>query len=155
MAWQRIHIDFAGPFQGKMYLIVVDAHSKHAFQYNPITVLRHLFATFGLHLQLVSDNGPQFTSAEFADFLKSNGVKHIRCSAYRPSSNGLAERFVRTFKQSMKAGERSNVPPQKRLDNFLLSYRTTPHATTQRTPASLFIGRDLRTWLSLIYEAKL
>ena len=26
--WKRIHIDFAGPFLDKMFLIVVDAHSK-------------------------------------------------------------------------------------------------------------------------------
>ena len=26
--WQRVHIDFAGPFRNKNFLIVVDAHSK-------------------------------------------------------------------------------------------------------------------------------
>jgi hypothetical protein len=26
--WQRVHLDFAGPFQGSMFLIAVDAHSK-------------------------------------------------------------------------------------------------------------------------------
>lgn len=26
--WERIHIDFAGPFMGNMFLIAVDAHSK-------------------------------------------------------------------------------------------------------------------------------
>ena len=26
--WQRIHVDFAGPFLGKMFIIIVDAHSK-------------------------------------------------------------------------------------------------------------------------------
>ena len=26
--WQRVHIDFAGPFQGSMFMLVVDAHSK-------------------------------------------------------------------------------------------------------------------------------
>ena len=26
--WQRIHVNFAGPFQGRMYLLVSDAHSK-------------------------------------------------------------------------------------------------------------------------------
>ena len=26
--WQQIHIDFAGPFMGKTYLLVVDAHFK-------------------------------------------------------------------------------------------------------------------------------
>ena len=26
--WQRIHVDFAGPFMGRMFLLAVDAHSK-------------------------------------------------------------------------------------------------------------------------------
>ena len=26
--WKRIHVDFAGPFQGSMFLVVVDSHSK-------------------------------------------------------------------------------------------------------------------------------
>ena len=29
-AWERIHIDFAGPFMNKSFLIVVDAYSKWA-----------------------------------------------------------------------------------------------------------------------------
>ena len=61
-----------------------------------ISVLRQLFSSHGLPHQLVSDNGPQFTSSEFALFLKANGVKHIRCLPYHPSSSGLAERFVQT-----------------------------------------------------------
>ena len=136
--WERIHVDFAGLFQNKMFLIVVDAHSKwpevmqmtSTSAEQTIIVLRQLFASYGLPLQLVSDNGPQFTAIEFQRFLKGNGVKHIRCSPYHPSSNGLAERFVRTFKQAMKAGEADGLPLSHRLHNFLLSYRATPHATT-------------------------
>ena len=26
--WKRVHVDFAGPFQGALFLVVVDAHSK-------------------------------------------------------------------------------------------------------------------------------
>ena len=97
--WERIHVDFAGPFQNKMFLIVVDAHSKWPKVIQMTTTgteqtviaLRQLFASYGLPLQLVSDNGPQVTAAEFQQFLKGNGVKHIRCSPYHPSSNGLAE----------------------------------------------------------------
>ena len=98
-----------------MFFILVDAHSKwpeviemtSTTSQSTISVLRNLFASYGLPLQIVSDNGPQFTSAEFAKFLKMNGVKHILCSPYHPSSNGLAERFVKTFKQAMRAGENS------------------------------------------------
>ena len=101
--WQRVHIDFAGPFCQKMYLLAVDAHSKwpEVFEMTQtttaktITVLRHLFASYGLPEQVVSDNGPQFTSSDFASFLQANGVKHIRSAPYHPSSNGIAERFVR------------------------------------------------------------
>ena len=97
--WNRIHIDFAGPFQGKMFLIVVDAHSKwpEVFEMSSTTVpatiaiLRRLFSSYGLPQQLVSDNGPQFMSKEFCIFLKERGVKHIHCSLYHPSSNGLAK----------------------------------------------------------------
>ena len=109
--WQRIHVDFAGPFLGKSFLVVVDAHSKwpEVFEMSSTTALktiatlRHLFAAYGLLEQLVSNNGPQFTSEEFQIFVKQNGVKHIRCAPYHPSSNGAAERFVQTFKQVMKA----------------------------------------------------
>jgi len=68
-----------------------------------ITELRKLFAACGLSEQLVSDNGPQFVSDEFATFMKMNGIKHICCAPYHPSSNGAAERFVQTFKKVMKA----------------------------------------------------
>ena len=104
--WKRIHVDFAGPFPGKMFFIVVDAHSKwpevivmsSTTAQHTIEALRSIFSHFGLPEQLVSDNGPQFTSDEFAEFMKGNGIKHILCSPYHPSSNGLAERFVQTFK---------------------------------------------------------
>ena len=156
--WERIHIDFAGPFQGKMYLIAVDAHSKWPEVYEmaqttatkTITVLRHLFSTYGLPEQVVSDNGPQFTSEEFATFMKANGIKHVRVAPYHPASNGLAERFVRTFKQAMRTGKHDGLTPSHRLENFLLTYRSTPHATTGETPCSLFLGRIVRTRFDLL-----
>ena len=62
-----------------------------------------MFAAYGLPDQVVLDNGPQFISSEFAIFLKQNGVKYIRSAPYHPSTNGLAERFVQSLKQNLKA----------------------------------------------------
>ncbi len=133
--WQRIHVNFASPFLGKMFYIIVDAHSKwpkvdemsSTSTAATIEVWGHMFASFGLPLQLVSDNRPQFVSAELALFLKVNEVKHIRCAPYHSSSNGC---FVQTFKQAMRAGEPNGTPLKQRLDNFLLRYRSTPHTST-------------------------
>lgn len=50
----------------------------------------------------------------------------------------------------MKAGQKDGLPLQHRLDNFLLLYRATPHATTGVPPATLFLGRELRTRLHLL-----
>lgn len=67
-----------------------------------IQVLRGLFSRYGILPVLVSDNGPQFCSEEFSAFLKSNGVKHIHSAMYHPATNGLAERFLQTFKHALK-----------------------------------------------------
>ena len=60
-----------------MYLVVIDAHSKwmdvHIMHRTTsaatIMKLREIFATYGLPETIVSDNGPNFTSTEFKNFL--------------------------------------------------------------------------------------
>lgn len=153
--WQRLHIDFAGPMDNYLFLIVVDAFTKwpeifamrNATSQTTIAALRTLFSRQGLPHVIVSDNGPQFRSADFTAFLQSNGIKHMLTAPYHPQSNGLAERFVQTFKRSYAA---STGPMQTRIDKFLLKYRTTPTDGEQLTPAERLMGRKLRTLLDLI-----
>lgn len=156
--WQRVHIDFAGPFQGANFLVAVDAHSKwpevevmgSTTAAKTIEVLRRMFATNGLPEHIVTDNGPQFISEEFAQFLKENGIKHTRSAPYHPASNGLAERFVQSLKTALKTSVSSGLSLAHRLSSFLLTYRSSPHATTGVSPCSLFIHRPLRTRLDLL-----
>ena len=109
-----------------------------------------MFATFGLPEQLVTDNGPQFLSEEFALFSKLNGIRHIRSAPYHPATNGLAERFVQSVKLALKASVNSGKPLSERLLSYLLTYRSSPHATTGVSPCSLFLHRPLRTRLDLL-----
>ena len=103
---QEFITDFAGPFMGSSFSVVVDAHSKwpelipmaSTTTEKTITELRKIFATHGLPEQLVSDNGAQFTSYEFEESI----IIIIRSAPYHPATNGETERFVQTFKHAMK-----------------------------------------------------
>lgn len=119
---------------------------------NTIDKLRMLFASTGLPEEIVSDNGPQFTSHEFRDFTRQNGIKHTLVPPYHPQSNGFAERGVQIVKKAPKSkdveGRQQSL--EHRLANFLLKYRVTPHTTTGVSPSELFLKRQLRTRLTLV-----
>ena len=74
-----------------------------------IKKLRRAFATHGLPEMVVTDNGSNFVSSEFEDFLKMNGIRHIRTVPYHPASNGLAESTVQTFKEGMNKIKEGSV----------------------------------------------
>ena len=100
--WTRLHIDHAGPFQGKMYLVIVDSYLKWLDVYpansanSSVTIekLRILFATHGLPEIVVSDNASCFKSEEFGTFMRRNNICDITGATYHPQTNGLAERCV-------------------------------------------------------------
>ena len=144
--WSKVHLDYAGPFEGKMFLLAMDAHSKwlevHVTNSTTssatIELLRKSFACLGLPDVVVSDNATTFTSDEF---LKRNGIKHVRTPPYHPASNGLIERAVQTFKEGMRRLTEGSI--NTRVSRFLFQYRITPHSTTGVLPAELVFGRKL------------
>ena len=153
--WLHLHIDHAGPFLGKQFLILVDAHSKRmevevvpstATSYT-IAKLRRIFATHGLPETIVSDNGTCFTSEEFKEFTRRNGIRHLTSAPYHPATNGLAERAVQTFKMAMK---KATTTSDSDISRFLFSYRNTPHTTTGVTPAELLLQRMPRSPLTML-----
>ena len=154
--WSRLHVDFAGPFMGKMFLVLVNAHSKwlevvvvsSPSSQQAITALRNIFSTHGLPEMLVSDNGSAFTSIEFQTFVEKNGIRHVRSAPYHPSSNGQAERVVQTFKEAIL---KTTGDVQTRLARFLFQYRLTPHSSTGLSPAEMLLGRRPRSHLDLIH----
>ena len=141
--WTKVHIDFAGPMDGKMFLIVIDSHSKwievfamsSATSAATVRYLRQLIAQFGIPETIVSDNGTQFVAAEFKEFYQRNGIRHAQTAPYHAALNRLAERAVQLFKQAFCKQSTGSI--HDKIARVLFQYCITPHSTTGISPADM------------------
>ena len=70
-------------------------------------------------------------------------------SPYHPSSNGIAERAVKTLKEELKkCGNTESL--QCQISRILFHNRITPHSTTGVPPAELLSGRRIRSHLDQV-----
>ena len=99
-------------FKNSKYLLLVDYYSrfpvlcKLGSTTSKVLVqeMKAVFAELGVPNMIVSDGGggePQYTSAEFKDFMKQWQIEHRVSSPRNPQSNGMAERCVQTMKASL------------------------------------------------------
>jgi transposase InsO family protein len=161
--WRKLALDFTGEFVAapahqRYLLVAIDYYSKWpevAMCGSPtsaaiITFLTGLFHRFGLIEEIVTDNGVQFTSTEFADFLKLHGIRHCRTALYSPQANAEAERFNRVLKEGIRAAMTEGKSFSTGVRQTLAAYRMTVHATTGVSPASLMLAFPARTPLSIL-----
>jgi transposase InsO family protein len=147
--WSRLHLDHAINFLGSNWLVLIDSYSKYPCIHPTqaitakatIDLLEGDFAHFGYPHTLVTDNATTFQSQEFKAWCKDHGIVHLTGAPYHPATNGAAERLVQTFKQAMR---KSNLPPKKALNEFLIQYRRTP-AGSGYSPSELLNGRQIRS----------
>ena len=158
---ERVHIDYC-EYKGKQLLVMIDAYSKYIWTHvmnADTTTLKTLAVLYGWFCEtngfpttLVSDNGPQFTSHEFAGKMKKWGIKHILTPPYHPASNGLAEKAVHIVKDKLK---KMNAPANP-IDLFvtlqaaLRAYRATPHCSTGQTPFQLIASAPVQVMFPLL-----
>ena len=143
LLWQKIGTDLF-EYQGEHYLLSVCYRSKfpevtkmESLRSSAVVEeLKRQFGAHGIPAEVVSDNGPQFSSSEFQEFAKEYGFKHVTSSPHYPKANREAERAVQTIKNLWR----------KSSDKYwaLLDYRTKPIPDIQLSPAQLLMGRRLR-----------
>jgi hypothetical protein len=141
--WEKLGSDLFF-IDSKWYLLVVDYHSRFIevallddlTSSQIISHMKSIFARHGVPELLISDNGRQYASEEFALFAKTYGFTHVTSSPRHPQGNGAAERAVQTVKNIMK----------KEGDPYmgLMAYRSSP-LENGLSPAELLMGRRLRT----------
>ena len=165
---QLVHMDVCGPFSteshnGSRYLLlIVDDFSRYTWMQAMKTkdeVFRHFQAykamTENAHsaqghrvTNVRSDNGGEFISNAFNEFLRTHGIRHQRSTPYTPQQNGVVERANRTI---VEAGRTmllaSNLPKsfwaeatatavyaRNRCPTSTLSNKTPYEAWTGRKP---------------------
>ena len=130
------------------YLIIVDYHSRF-FEVAKLpdtkstTVITHTksaFARHGIPSELISDNGPQYSSKEFELFAKQWEFKHTTVSPLNPQANGLVEKAVQTVKNLLTKAKQDHRDPYLGL----LEYRNTP-IDDIGSPAQLLMSRRLQS----------
>ena len=101
--WQVVGTDLLEENK-RHYIVVVDYFSRF-FELEQLTSttseaviqkLQAMFARHGIPEIVRSDNGPQYSSAEFSSFAENYGFTHVTSSPHYPQSNGEAERAVQT-----------------------------------------------------------
>ena len=119
---------------------------------NPADVLsrqpiQKIFSVHGFPRQFVSDNGPPYNGHDFHNYLHENGIQHRKVTPLWPQANGEVERFMRTLQKAIPTAHAEGKNWKTCMYDFLLSYRTPPHATTGVAPAELLFKRTVRTKL--------
>lgn len=150
--WNKVGADLCD-FYGRTLLVVSDYYSNfievenvtRANTNGVAKALKAMFARYGVPDILISDNGPQFSSSEFATFAKKWGFEHITSSPHYPQSNGKAENAVKTvkrlFTKCRDTGQSEFLA--------LLDWRNTPSEGIGTSPSQRFLGRRCRTLLPI------
>jgi len=75
---------------------------------------------------------------------------HGASAAYKPSTNGQAERVVQILKSAIEQAQLTNKDVSAVIAKYLLVYRHIPHSTTGEAPSLLLMRRRVRTRLDLL-----
>lgn len=97
---------------------VLDAYSRYVVHWELLTtmtaadvrlVIQEALERTGAKPELISDNGSQFTAAEFKDLVRRFAFAHIRIRWYHPESNGTIERFHRSTREALAGQDLRNL----------------------------------------------
>jgi len=155
--WKNLAIDITGPFhtapQHQRFIVAVtDYFSKYpeilltgeVTSSRIIDWLEEVFSRLGNPQEIQSDNGPQFISKEFEDFLAAKNIAHKKSAVYNPFQNGLVEVLNRTFKFGAQVIFAEGKQWRSGLLELLASFRATA-PENGLSPSELLFGWKIRT----------
>ena len=162
--WQYTEMDFQGPYPNGQYIfIMIDRYSRWPemvlFNKAPnskttVSAMKSIFTNKGVPLVCQSDNGPPFQSDELHQFSKQTGFRLKHITPEWPRANGMVERFNRSMKEAVMAGNVDGVPLKEAAQEFIKSYRASPHSATSVSPYSaMHGGRDMKVQFPIVAQS--
>ncbi|MCP3666896.1 MAG: DDE-type integrase/transposase/recombinase [Gammaproteobacteria bacterium] len=155
--WQKVAIDITGPFHTapkhqENIVVLTDYFSKYpeilltsdVTSGRIISWLEDVFARYGNPLELVSDNGPQFISREFKEFLSAKNILHNPVPVYCPMQNGLVEVFNRSLKFGARIINTENMNFRSGMLSLLASFLSIA-PEHGKSPSELLFGWKIRS----------
>ncbi len=153
--WSHLSLDFVSglpPSKGMTVVFtVVDRFSKFA-RYLPLPKLPTaketaellvsvVFTVHGLPLDIVSDRGPQFTSAVWKSFCRAIGATVSLTSGFHPQANGQAERANQKLETTLRCLASYNPTSwTSQLPWVEYAHNTLPTAATGLSPFQCVYG---------------
>ena len=165
--WELVSIDVTGPHprsrHGNVYMLtVMDHFSKWAdafpiTNHTAITISRVLFnrvfVYLGVPLRLLSDQGPEFESNVSQELCRWMGIDKVRTSPYRPSTNGMVERYHRTFNTILAKVISANQRDWcEQVPLAAAAYRASVHSTTGFSPNFVMFGHENRMPVDILLD---
>ena len=109
-----------------------------------IPKLDRIFATHGLPKKVKSDNGPPFNGSDIKRYFETLGIEYKTSTPIWPQGNSSVESFMKPLKKVTMTSVVEGKNWHQVLQMFLLSYRSSPHTTTNVFPAELLFNRKIR-----------
>lgn len=155
---EHVHLDIIGPLppsDGKRFCLTIMDRATGWPEAIPLTtisaeVIGRVFyekwiSRFGIPIRITTDQGRQFESQLFQQLTKLLGIQRIRTTAYHPQSNGMLERWHRSFKASLMSHLLDTAAGwTKYLPTVLLGLRATLRKGTNASAAEMLYGQTIR-----------
>ena len=136
---------------------LIDGYSRYVVHWELLTTMRSsdvrlvvqqaLEAWNVRDVEIITDNGSQFTSADFKALIRQFQLQHIRIRTYHPESNGTIERFHRSTREALADEDLRNLSRARELiGRWVAQYNESRlHAGLQYlTPADYFRGEPAK-----------
>ncbi len=156
--WGRVHVDLMGPYRktkhGARYIILaIDSWSKWV----EVGVLakkgsaetarffwEQFITRYGNPKVCLTDRGKEW-QGEFEALLSRQGIRHTQTAAYRPQTNGLAERMVGVMVAALRKMVNDHQDDwDEYVHQVALAHRAAPHSSTGVSPALAVYTQEIR-----------